>query len=116
MEYKIKIRDSTTPELLDSFFENAWTFRKPVKFVIDVTECISLGRILSMKGVLDKHRKFSEIYRSFRSYNEVSLGKDHFEYRTFDHQNGETRVYKTCQIIGMRYKMFKVRWGLHNTG
>ena len=48
MEYKIKIRDSTTPELLDSFFENAWTFRKPVKFIIDVTECknISLGRIL----------------------------------------------------------------------
>lgn len=76
MEYKIKIRDSTTPELLDSFFENAWTFRKPVKFVIDVTECknISLGRILSMKGVLDKHRPSS---RKYIDHSEVIM-KSHW--------------------------------------
>ena len=64
MNYKIKIRDSTTPELLDTYFEDAWTYRKPVKFMIDVTECrnVSLGRILSMKGVLDKHRSNSRKY------------------------------------------------------
>ena len=64
LEYKIKIRDSTTPELLDTYFEDAWTYRKPVKFMIDVTECrnVSLGRILSMKGVLDKHRPNSRKY------------------------------------------------------
>ena len=64
MEYKIKIRDSTTPEILDSFFEHAWTYQKPVKFMIDVTDCrnVSLGRILSVKGVLDKHRPNSRRY------------------------------------------------------
>ena len=64
LEYKIKIRDSTTPELLDTYFEDAWTYRKPVKFVIDVRECkrVSLGRVLSMKGVLDKHRPNSRKY------------------------------------------------------
>ena len=64
MEYKIKIKDTTTPDMMDSFFEDAWTYRKPVKFVIDVTECkkVSLGRILSMKGVLDKHRQNSMRY------------------------------------------------------
>ena len=64
LHYKIKIRDSTTPEILDSLFEHAWTYQKPVKFVIDVTGCrnVSLGRILSMKGVLDKHRQNSRRY------------------------------------------------------
>lgn len=64
MNYKIKIRDSTTPEILDSYFEDAWTYQKPVKFMIDVTDCrnVSLGRILSMKGVLDKHRPNSRRY------------------------------------------------------
>lgn len=64
MNYKIKIRDSTTPDMLDSFFEDAWTYQKPVKFMIDVTDCrnVSLGRILSMKGVLDKHRPNSRRY------------------------------------------------------
>jgi hypothetical protein len=64
MEYLIKIRDSTTPEILDSHFQHVWTFRKPVKFVIDVRECntISLGRILSIKGVLDHHRPNSRKY------------------------------------------------------
>ena len=64
MDYKIKIRDSTTPEILDSLFEHAWTYQKPVKFMIDVTDCrnVSLGRILSVKGVLDKHRPNSRRY------------------------------------------------------
>ena len=64
LHYKIKIRDSTTPDMLDSFFEHAWTHGRPVKFMIDVTGCrnVSLGRILSMKGVLDKHRQNSRRY------------------------------------------------------
>lgn len=64
LEYKIKIKDTTTPDMLDSFFEDAWTYRRPVKFVMDVTECkkVSLGRILSMKGVLDRHRPNSRRY------------------------------------------------------
>jgi hypothetical protein len=72
LHYKIKIRDSTTPEILDSLFEHAWTYQKPVKFVIDVTGCrnVSLGRILSMKGVLDKHRSNS---RKYIEYSEVMV-------------------------------------------
>src|SRR6056300_1969606 len=64
LEYKIKIKDTTTPDILDSFFEDAWTYRRPIKFVIDVTDCkkVSLGRILSMKGDLDKHRPYSWRY------------------------------------------------------
>ena len=64
MQYNIKIRDTTTPQDLDSLFTHAWTYQKPVKFMIDVTECkkVSLGRILSMKGVLDKHRPNSRKY------------------------------------------------------
>ena len=64
LEYKIKIKDTTSPDMLDSFFEDAWTYRRPVKFVMDVTECkkVSLGRILSMKGVLDRHRPNSRRY------------------------------------------------------
>jgi hypothetical protein len=72
LHYKIKIRDSTTPEILDSLFEHAWTYQKPVKFMIDVTGCrnVSLGRILSMKRVLDKHRPNS---RRYIEYSEVMV-------------------------------------------
>ena len=64
LDYKIKVVDTTTPNDLDAFFTHAWTYRRPVRFTIDVTECkrVSLGRILSMKGVLDKHRPNSRKY------------------------------------------------------
>lgn len=64
LDYKIKVVDTTTPNDLDLFFTHAWTYRRPVRFTIDVTECkrVSLGRILSMKGVLDKHRPNSRKY------------------------------------------------------
>ena len=64
LQYNIKIKDTTTPNDLDSLFTHAWTYNKPVQLVIDVTECkkISLGRILSMKGVLDRHRPNSRKY------------------------------------------------------
>lgn len=64
MEYAIKIKDTTTPYDLDCMFTHAWSYNKPVRFVIDVTECrnISLGRVLSMKKVLDRHRPNSKKY------------------------------------------------------
>lgn len=64
MEYAIKIRDTTTPHDLDCMFTHAWSYNKPVRFFIDVTECrnISLGRVLSMKKVLDRHRPNSKKY------------------------------------------------------
>ena len=64
LQYIIKVRDTTTPRDLDSMFTHAWTYKKPVHFVIDVTECkkISLGRVLSMKEVLDHHRPNSRRY------------------------------------------------------
>src|SRR6056300_337674 len=64
LQYTIKIRDTTTPRDLDSMFTHAWSYKKPVQFVIDVTECrrLSLGRILTMKGVLDRHRPNSRKY------------------------------------------------------
>ena len=64
MEYAIKIRDTTTPHDLDCMFKHAWSYKKPVRFVMDVTECrnISLGKVLSMKKVLDSHRLNSSKY------------------------------------------------------
>lgn len=64
MEYAIKIRDTTTPHDLDCMFTHAWSYNKPIRFVMDVTECknISLGRVLSMKKVLDRHRPNSKKY------------------------------------------------------
>lgn len=64
MEYAIKIKDTTKPYDLDCMFTHAWSYNKPVRFVIDVTECrnISLGRVLSMKKVLDRHRPNSKKY------------------------------------------------------
>jgi hypothetical protein len=64
IQYNIIIKDTTTPQDLDSMFTHAWTYKKPVRFVMDVTECknVSLGRILSMKGVLDHHRPNSRKY------------------------------------------------------
>jgi hypothetical protein len=64
LRYNIKIRDTTKPQDLDSMFTHAWSYKKPVQFVIDVTECrkVSLGKVLSMKKVLDHHRPNSRKY------------------------------------------------------
>ena len=60
----IKFDDITSAKDLDSFFTQIWSQDKRVKVVLDVTECkkISLGRILSMKSVLDEHRYSSRKY------------------------------------------------------
>jgi hypothetical protein len=64
LQYNIKIRDTTTPQILDSMFTHAWSYKKPVHFMIDLTECkkVSIGRVLSMKEVLDRHRPNSRRY------------------------------------------------------
>ncbi len=64
LQYTMKVRDTTTPHDLDSMFTHAWSYKKPVQFVIDVTECkrVSLRKVLSMKEVLDNHRPNSRRY------------------------------------------------------
>jgi hypothetical protein len=63
----MKIRDTTTPHDLDSMFTHAWSYNKSIQFMIDVTECkkVSLGRVLSMKKVLDHHRPNSRRYMEY---------------------------------------------------
>ncbi len=60
----IKLDDTTSASELDSFFTGIWSQDRRVRVVLDATECkkISLGRILSMKGVLDEHRYSSRKY------------------------------------------------------
>ena len=60
----IKLNDMTSASELDSFFTRVWSQDRRVKIVLDATDCrkISVGRILSMKGVLDEHRYSSRKY------------------------------------------------------
>jgi hypothetical protein len=60
----IKLDDTTSASDLDSFFTQLWSKDKRVRVVLDATECkkISLGRVLSMKSVLDEHRYSSRKY------------------------------------------------------
>ena len=52
------VTNETTPIHLDSFFTQLWGKNNRVKLLIDASTCsnISLGKMLSIKGVLDKHR------------------------------------------------------------
>ena len=60
----LSVSDETTPERLDMIFNSIWAMEERVKFEINTTRCnnISLGRILSMKNVLDLHRPNSRKY------------------------------------------------------
>jgi|SRR6056300_1357446 len=60
----ISLNDSIRPFDLDVHFRYAWMFRQKVRFVMDATQCrnVSVGRILSMKEVLDVHRPYSKKY------------------------------------------------------
>lgn len=55
------VTNESTPTHLDSFFTQLWQKNDRVKLIIDATKCsnISVRRMLSIKGVLDKHRKDS---------------------------------------------------------
>ena len=52
------ITNETSNRNLDVFFTQLWKKNDRVKLIIDATTCtnISLGKVLSMKSVLDKHR------------------------------------------------------------
>lgn len=58
------VSDQTTPERLDMIFNSIWAMEERVKFEINTSRCnnISLGRVLSMKNVLDLHRPNSRKY------------------------------------------------------
>jgi hypothetical protein len=62
--FSLKITDSTKPIHLNYFFTNAWSLKEKVMMEFNTTECnnLSLGRILSMKSVLDHHRPNSKKY------------------------------------------------------
>ena len=61
------VTNDTTPNHLDSFFTHLWKRHDKVKLVIDTRECskISLGKILSIKDILDKHREHSRKHIDF---------------------------------------------------
>jgi hypothetical protein len=61
---KLIITDKTTPEHLDLMFNSIWGMEEKVKLRINTTACrrVSLGRVLSMKKVLDRHRPNSQKY------------------------------------------------------
>jgi len=52
------VTNDTTPNHLDSFFTQLWKRNERVKLLIDASQCsnISVRKVLSLKGVLDKHR------------------------------------------------------------
>ena len=60
----LKITKHTTPKDVDTFFTDTWNQRRRVRVVLDATECgrVSLGKILSLKDVLNKHRCYSRRY------------------------------------------------------
>ena len=62
--HKLKITDTTTPNDMDSFFYDVWSRNASVYILLDTTSCkkVSLTRILSIKNVLNKHRKNSKKY------------------------------------------------------
>lgn len=55
------VTNDTKPIHLDSFFTQLWEKNNRVKLMIDATKCsnLSVRRMLSIKGVLDKHREDS---------------------------------------------------------
>ena len=63
--FHLNITDGTTPRDMDFFFNYVWfRTRQKAHIVLDTTRCmeVNLGRVLSMKGILDKHRHNSRKY------------------------------------------------------
>ena len=57
------ITNETTPQMVDDFFVDLWSTGCQVPLVVDATRCnLTLGRILRVKQVLDKHRPYSRQY------------------------------------------------------
>lgn len=61
---RIGVTDNTDANDFDTYFTNIWKFKKKVKLIIDTSQCsqISLEKVMSLKGVLDKHRSNSREY------------------------------------------------------
>ncbi|AUT19162.1 hypothetical protein DSLPV1_191 [Dishui lake phycodnavirus 1] len=57
---RINVTDDTSPSDIDRYFTESWKRcgRNKINFVFDIRECrnISLGRLLGMRSVLNKHR------------------------------------------------------------
>ena len=61
----LMICDSTRPKHIDLFLKSVWgRYDEPVNLELNTVHCnnVSLGRILSMKKVLDHHRPNSRKY------------------------------------------------------
>lgn len=56
--FQLNVTDSTTPRDIDLFFNYVWSHNQKVHMILDTTGCkrASLGRVLSMREVLNKHR------------------------------------------------------------
>lgn len=69
----LTITDSTSPKNLDTFLNTVWNFNKPVRIELNTVYCnnVSLGRVLSMKKVLDRHRPNS---RKYIEYSTIVVG------------------------------------------
>lgn len=69
----LTITDSTSPKNLDTFLNTVWNFNKPVRIELNTVYCnnVSLGRVLSMKKVLDQHRPNS---RKYIEYSTIVVG------------------------------------------
>ena len=84
----IKLNDTTSANELDSFFTRVWSQDRRVKIVFDATDCrkISVGRILSMKGVLDEHRYSSrQVYRPYGYLGQFEICTIYITRRFGDH-------------------------------
>lgn len=62
--FQYDITDATSPVHMDLFFNYVWSHDEKVHIILDTTRCkkASLGRILSMREVLNKHRPNSKKY------------------------------------------------------
>ena len=60
--FQLNVTDSTTPRDIDLFFNYVWSHNQKVHMILDTTGCkrASLGRVLSMREVLNKHRPNSK--------------------------------------------------------
>ena len=62
--FQYDITDATSPVHMDLFFNYVWSHDEKVHIILDTTQCkkASLGRVLSMREVLNKHRPNSKKY------------------------------------------------------
>ena len=93
----------------DSFFYDMWSRNRPVHLLLDTTQCkrVSLTRILSMKGVLNKHRNNSKKYMSTRlTPGEITFSKKPFTGRSIYSKIRTTCIYRNTLIKMLYY----IKW------